>query len=226
VAAAGILSCGVTIWIVTGSLLGVAIALAGVLTALLASFANTRRRGESIAVAAELGGLASPATTIPVNTVLRRIRSRGTRLFLSSARRFRRLKTDDDARTARTLWIPDVFAPVAAVGDAASHKLQSPGIWCDLKVFAGPDAGKGASLSQSQVTFGRAGHSTFQLSDPSVSNEQATILVEHGSALVADNGSTNGTYVNDRRIATYELKNNDVLGFGTTRILVKLKPGN
>jgi hypothetical protein len=69
-----------------------------------------------------------------------------------------------------------------------------------------------------RLNVGRASDNELSLNDPSVSKIHAALLMTgEGTLLVADTGSTNGTYINGRRIAYGEsrvIEDGDVVGFG------------
>lgn len=67
---------------------------------------------------------------------------------------------------------------------------------------------------------GRSAESDVALTDPSVSRNHALLDVRNGTLVVRDAGSTNGTYVNGRRIETAELQPGDTVGFGKTELRV------
>ena len=63
------------------------------------------------------------------------------------------------------------------------------------------------------------------LNDASVSKIHAALLMTaEGTLLVADTGSTNGTYINGRRIAYGEsrlIEDGDVIGFGDVEVRLR-----
>lgn len=68
-----------------------------------------------------------------------------------------------------------------------------------------------------QVTIGRAQGSSIVLDDTYASQEHASIYGSEGSFLVEDLGSTNGTYVNGRKISyPLELRPGDRVKIGKT----------
>lgn len=69
--------------------------------------------------------------------------------------------------------------------------------------------------------IGRSEESEILLLDPSVSRAHAVVEVKAGEAVVRDLDSTNGTFVNGRRVKTELLKNGDELRFGNTRVRVE-----
>ena len=76
-----------------------------------------------------------------------------------------------------------------------------------------------------RLNVGRASDNDLSLNDNSVSKIHATLVLNfEGTLLVADTGSTNGTYINGRRIAYGEARQieaGDVVGFGDIEVRFK-----
>lgn len=76
-----------------------------------------------------------------------------------------------------------------------------------------------------RLNVGRVADNDLSLNDTSVSKIHATLLLNvEGTLLVADTGSTNGTYINGRRIAYGEARQieaGDVVGFGDVEVRFK-----
>ncbi|MGB8510450.1 MAG: FHA domain-containing protein [Pyrinomonadaceae bacterium] len=76
-----------------------------------------------------------------------------------------------------------------------------------------------------RVNVGRVSDNDLQLDHPSVSKIHASLVMNReGTLLVADTGSTNGTYINGRRIAYGEarhIEDGDVIGFGDVEVRFK-----
>jgi hypothetical protein len=76
-----------------------------------------------------------------------------------------------------------------------------------------------------RLNVGRASDNDLTLNDSSVSKIHAALLMNsEGTLLVADTGSTNGTYINGRRIAYGEsrpIEEGDVLGFGDVEVRLR-----
>jgi hypothetical protein len=76
-----------------------------------------------------------------------------------------------------------------------------------------------------RLNVGRASDNELTLNDASVSKIHAALLMTaEGSLLVADTGSTNGTYLNGRRIAYGEsrvIEDGDVVGFGDVEVRLR-----
>lgn len=66
--------------------------------------------------------------------------------------------------------------------------------------------------------IGRSDQSEVVLVDPSVSRVHAVVELNGAAVVVRDLGSTNGTFVNGRRIEAQTLRDGDELTFGNTRM--------
>ena len=72
--------------------------------------------------------------------------------------------------------------------------------------------------------LGRNPTNDFRLSDPSVSSFHAEILVGTDEIRVRDLGSTNGTFIDDRRIEEDVLKGDQILRLGQVRLQLEQVP--
>jgi FHA domain-containing protein len=76
-----------------------------------------------------------------------------------------------------------------------------------------------------RLNVGRASDNDLTLNDSSVSKIHAALLMTaEGTLLVADTGSTNGTYLNGRRISYGEsrlIEDGDVVGFGDVEVRLR-----
>ncbi len=76
-----------------------------------------------------------------------------------------------------------------------------------------------------RLNVGRAADNELSLNDKSVSKiHGALLMTAEGTLLVADTGSTNGTYLNGRRIAYGEsrlIEDGDVVGFGDVEVRLR-----
>jgi len=76
-----------------------------------------------------------------------------------------------------------------------------------------------------RLNVGRASDNDLTINDASVSKIHAALLMTaEGTLLVADTGSTNGTYLNGRRIAYGEsrlIEDGDVVGFGDVEVRLR-----
>jgi hypothetical protein len=75
-----------------------------------------------------------------------------------------------------------------------------------------------------EITIGRTDASSLVLSDPGLSRRNTTVFRDGNAVVVVDEGSLNGTFLNENKISTAtELRNGDELRIGTeTRIRIEI----
>ncbi len=84
-----------------------------------------------------------------------------------------------------------------------------------LVVLTGNSAGRSFRLDDPPCTLGRSTDADFLLDDEGISRLHARVLVDaDGKMKVSDLNSTNGTFVNNERIATHALENGDRIRLG------------
>ncbi len=81
---------------------------------------------------------------------------------------------------------------------------------------AGTLKGVRLELEKPRVRLGRGRSNEIVLTDDAVSRSHAEIMIEGERVFVRDLESTNGTYLNDRRVKKEELRPGDKLGIGST----------
>ncbi len=74
-------------------------------------------------------------------------------------------------------------------------------------------------LEQGSMTVGRQPDNGLQLQDSSVSGQHAKIVTLFSASYVEDLGSTNGTFVNGKRIQKHALHHGDVVTIGNHQLL-------
>ncbi len=84
----------------------------------------------------------------------------------------------------------------------------------------GPQRGELFTLSP-VTSIGTDPKSTIVLNDKFMSSKHAEIKAENGIWVLRDSGSTNGTYVNNRRVDRHELVDNDFIKFGSAMLKFK-----
>ncbi len=91
----------------------------------------------------------------------------------------------------------------------------------ELVFQSGRQQGQTLSLGGSWITLGRAPQCEVVIDDPQASWEHCVVERVPAGFLVTDLGSSNGTFVNDRRLEALEvLTPGDVLRLGNTRIAI------
>jgi len=78
-----------------------------------------------------------------------------------------------------------------------------------------PDAG---GLLQARLTIGRSSACELVLADETVSRRHAELRIHDGCWLLRDVGSSNGTWVNGRRVIEAEVRPGDVIHLGGAEI--------
>src|SRR5439155_12493942 len=80
----------------------------------------------------------------------------------------------------------------------------------------GPNLGRTHSLGSRRVTIGRAPDNAFVLDLDSVSRRHCVLRPQRTGFFLTDEGSTNGTFVNERRLtAERALRSGDLLRIGS-----------
>jgi DNA-binding NtrC family response regulator len=88
----------------------------------------------------------------------------------------------------------------------------------EVVVIHGSDAGRSAKIGDAtgKIVVGTSPMCDLRLSDPTVSRSHASLELSEFGLLVTDLGSTNGTTINDARVAAGYLTSRDCLCLGST----------
>lgn len=81
------------------------------------------------------------------------------------------------------------------------------------------------ALQRTITHIGRGFTSDVQLEDQGVSRRHAIVMQRRGNVRILDDRSSNGTYVNGRRVVESELSNGDVVVLGQTVLVFVDVPG-
>jgi two-component system cell cycle response regulator len=101
-----------------------------------------------------------------------------------------------------------------------------------MLVVSGGIPGTMVQLSEQGTSLGRSGESSFQISDITVSRDHAVVMIDEiGTVQIRDEGSTNGTFLNGKRIHAHrlvDLADGDRVQLGTKIVfkLVRLDPND
>src|SRR3954469_18296118 len=88
-----------------------------------------------------------------------------------------------------------------------------------LIVLAGSGAGDMHKIDKDQTIMGRGDKVDIRLVDEGISREHAQVVREEGKIVLADMGSTNGTFCNGARVTRQPLSDGDKILLGSTTIL-------
>lgn len=89
-----------------------------------------------------------------------------------------------------------------------------------LILVARDPAAQAVALAGSELTIGRASGSDLKLPGPEVSRRHARIIASEEGYILEDLGSTNGTFLNGRRITREAIKPGDEIRIGRTTLTV------
>jgi pSer/pThr/pTyr-binding forkhead associated (FHA) protein len=73
-------------------------------------------------------------------------------------------------------------------------------------------------LKADRTTIGRVEDNTFQIAEPSVSSHHCEVLLRDNNVVIKDLDSTNGTYINNQKIAESVLKPGQTLRLGNVEL--------
>jgi hypothetical protein len=108
------------------------------------------------------------------------------------------------------------FFKAAVIAHAESLKEKPPAS-ANLRIMA-DGKGRIITLPQSQITIGRSDDNTIQLSEDSVSHHHAVVEFFQGYYRIRDLDSTNGTFVNETKIAFHRLEDRDIIKIGSVQM--------
>ena len=95
-----------------------------------------------------------------------------------------------------------------------------------LIIKSGPEPGRSFELKPGVNRFGRSPENDYPISDPSVSSYHCEISVAEIMVSVKDLGSTNGTFINQQRVAKGVVKSGDLLTLGGVEFTVEVPDVN
>ena len=107
------------------------------------------------------------------------------------------------------------FAPVAGEYETASDEAYAGIDGPALVVYKGLCAGERFYVDRPRLTLGRDPQSDVFLNDVTVSRDHAVLTMSGEDVTLADSGSLNGTYVNNRLVETAVLRDGDEVQIGT-----------
>jgi len=107
------------------------------------------------------------------------------------------------------------------------HRLFNPRITSFMfKVIieTGRDAGQTFEVKD-RATLGRLKGNEISVSDPGISRQHARLLVQSGRLLLKDLGSANGTFLNESKVDSAEVRSGDRIRLGSIQLRVEEQEG-
>lgn len=146
----------------------------------------------------------------------------GVKLFVS----FEKF-TDDEHEAEINVTVPGISDDSEDAGNAVSAAPERM-VTADFVLNAKPMTRVLVFAPGQRLSVGRTKENDLPLDDISVSKFHASLAFNEGGTLVvADTGSTNGTFVNGQRIAygkAVEIRPNDKVRFGTIEVRLGVEP--
>ncbi len=99
--------------------------------------------------------------------------------------------------------------------------------WGQLQVIAGPDANQIFDLEDGDIlVIGRGQNTGTRLKDPQISRNHCQVQIKNGKAVLTDNGSAGGTFVNGKKVSEQILRSGDIIQIGATQIKIEQGGGH
>jgi hypothetical protein len=116
--------------------------------------------------------------------------------------------------------VPGALPPGGRVveGQVAQAQSAAGQMWGQLVIVSGPKRGVAFPLRQAVVAIGRAADNNIVLQDDSISGHHARIELRGAQVFIIDQGSFNGTYINNQRLPQAQLVGGEVILLGDTRL--------
>lgn len=108
-------------------------------------------------------------------------------------------------------------------GTRRLHRASVPATAPVVLVETGGPLGLSVDVGATLLTVGRGPGLGLVLDDPAVSEVHCGLALDHGAVVVQDFGSTNGTYVDGRRVAYGAARDGSTLEVGETVLRVFLR---
>jgi len=104
------------------------------------------------------------------------------------------------------------------------ERVQSPPILRRYLIALEPERDDVYELTRPRTYVGRGAEASLRLADATVSRLHGILSLEEGVAFVEDASSTNGVFVNGKRVQRAALKDGDTVSFGTARYQYRIGP--
>lgn len=103
---------------------------------------------------------------------------------------------------------------------AEAHQESAEGDQAELRAVGETGAGQVFALDRASLLVGRSPDCSITLDDSSVSAEHARLVRGDGGWRVVNLLSTNGTFVNEKRVSSTDLADGDTVRFGRVEFVL------
>ncbi len=127
--------------------------------------------------------------------------------------------TDEDRDVEMNVTVPAM--DLSSILEAIAEPESVAEFVAHFQLKADPKEASLKFLPGQSLSVGRTGGNDLVMDDSSISKTHASLAYHSGALTVADTGSTNGTFINDERIAygkAIELSTSDKVRFGTVEV--------
>ena len=105
---------------------------------------------------------------------------------------------------------------ITDIGDMSIFQSDDNEKKCCLVQYSGKSLGKRYELDGTDITLGRSPKSSIQLDEASISRMHARFFIDGDDVEIEDQGSSNGTFINDKKIgARTVVKDQDLVRLGS-----------
>jgi len=115
---------------------------------------------------------------------------------------------------------PSAVPPTAMIDESEIPKtclLAEGESWGTIIIDSGPHSGEVIELNLPLITIGRNPDCNIKLTkDDRVSRNHASIYLKDGEVFVSDQGSSHGTFVNEKPVSSTAIKDNTIIQCGRT----------
>ena len=103
------------------------------------------------------------------------------------------------------------------------EEKMPPDLMVQFHVMMGTDKGATFVVEELPIFIGREKEAVVPLSDSKVSRKHAIIVYKNHRFFVIDLGSTNGTFVNGKKVEGVPLRSGDMIQFGDSVLSFEVK---
>jgi hypothetical protein len=141
---------------------------------------------------------------------------------------FDKFAAEEEADAAINLTVPQLKNIVIPPAPEVTVEPEKEIVIAEFTIGGKPKRVELAFAPQERLSVGRTKENALIIEDTSISKIHAALFINNERKLtIADTGSTNGTFINDKRIAygkAYPISEEDKIKFGTVAVALEYTP--